>query len=257
MKVVLRFVLIAIGVITLMELNSNSLISDIKGFFHKSSGTFSSHSYTSNDTDKIPNDYLQILHLKKGCCRNTNTNELYLEHMANNILVGNISGFVYKKQYYLQISTLSDSFNSSLNNAVKQYNISSKHCYGYIESDDESAINYTHRTSPQQNITSIHLKLLGKNNRTIVKNDSVACYYSMFTTFSIQYNNYDATPAIYAETKGSNLFYTNLLPVEILFLKRNHKLYLLTMSVFIDGQDTKYPPGMLYNLIKDSYSNNN
>jgi hypothetical protein len=257
MKVLLRFVLIFIGAFILVELNSNNLISDIKGLFHKNAVSFFSSSYSSRYTDTIPNDYLQILHLDTNCCKSSDTSELYIQHMTMNTLIGPIATFVYKKQYYLQVRTLSDSFNLSLNNLINQYNISPKHLYGYIESENESAINYSHRLSQQQNIKTIYLKLLGKSNRLILKNDSIAYYCSLFTKFSIQYNDPNAFTEIYAETKGGNLFHTEFLPLEILFLKRDNKLYLLTMSVLNDNQNTKYSPGMLYNLIKPNNANNN
>lgn len=258
MKIFLRYVLIMIGVIILMELNSNSLISDIKGFFQKSPYPSSSMSYTSSDTDTIPGDYLQILHLKKNCCNYTSTSQLFLQHMAMNPLIGPVSSFVYKRNYYLHVCKLSNSFTLSLNNVIYLSNISPKQLYGFRESDEQSAVDYLHKLiPPPQNITTIYLKLLGKNNHIIFKNDSVACYYSMFTKFSIQYNNQDDPTEILAETKGSNPFYTNLLPMEILFLKKDNKLYLLAMSVFNDVQDLKYSPGMLYNLIKPDHANNN
>lgn len=257
MKLFFRIILMAFGAYILIELNSNSLLSDVKSFFHKNSNRFSFDDYTSSDTGKISSTVVQILHLKDDSCKKTDTSQIYLYNASFNRLIGPAYGFVYKKQYYLHICKLTDSFSQPLNNVIKQNDISAKHCYGYIESDNESAVDYSHKITANQNITSIYLKLLGKNNRLVLKNDSVACYYSLFTTFSIQYNNLNARGEIYAETKGSGLFHTDLLPIEILFLKRDHKLYLLTMSAYNDVQDIKYSPGMLYNLIKPIHANNN
>lgn len=253
MKIFFRIAVIFLGVIILMELNTNSLFSDMKGFFHKSSDTLSFKNYSARDTGKIPGLYVQLLHLKNDSCKYSDTSQMYLNDATTNSIIGLTYEFVYKRKYYLQISELSNSFYTSLNSAVILYNNYPKPYYGYIESDDRSAVNYTRSVHPNKSIAAIYLKLLGKNTRAIIKNDTVACYYSSFTKFSIQYNTSDAPSEIFAETKGSNLFYTDLLPMEILFLKKDHKLYLFTMSLFQEGNNVAYKPGMLYNLINNKH----
>jgi len=251
MKLFLRIALVFIGIFILTELNSNSLISDTKGLFQKTPHTssFFSDATTLRDTDKITNIYVQLLHLKNDSCKYTDTSQMYLGHATNNSVIGATYSFIYEKQYYLRACELSDSFNISLK-TLKQYNISATHCYGIIESDNVSAVDYSRRLSMDKSITGIYLKILGKNTQEILKNDSIACYYSTFTTLSVQYNSQNGPDEIYAETKSSNLFHTDLLPMEILFLKKDHKLYLITMSAYHDDNNVKYIPGMLYNLIK-------
>jgi len=247
MKTLLKYALILISIWALFELNSGSLFTDIKGIF--TDGPKKAIN-VSRYTDTVPGDYLQLLHLKQEDCVYTKTSKFYLENTVVSNLRNPISYFVYNRKYYLQIYSLSNFFTLPVDHTVKELYMSSNNFGHWSTLDDESAVSYAYPIVLPRKFTSINLKLLGKNNRIMLKNDSVAYYYSMFQKFSIQYHGQDIDE-LHGESKDNNLFYADLLPIEILFLKRNHNLYLLTMSVYIDGQNTPYAPGMLYKLIRN------
>jgi len=192
---------------------------------------------------------LQILHLQKGCCKYTPTSKFYLEHTAISNIRNPVSDFVYNRHYYLQIYSLSKSFSLPVGNTITESYVNSTN-FGQSLADIGSAVEYNFPIVLPKKFTIIKLKLLGKNNKIILKNDSIAYYYSLFQKFAMQYDQND-TNEIYGEAKGSFLFYTNRLPLEIIFLKRNKNLYLLTMSIYLDDQNTSYKPGMLYNIINN------
>jgi len=158
--------------------------------------------------------------------------------------------FIYKNQYYLQIFKLTDSFSLSLKNIINQYNVSPRiAANGWSEYNDKTAVDYNYHLYLPAKISDIYLKLLGKNNKAILANDSLAYYSSLFKSFSIQYIK-DGKNEFYAEAKGNGIFTTKLQPLEILFLKKNNKLYLLIMSTYSEDQNASYSPGILYHLIK-------
>jgi hypothetical protein len=144
---------------------------------------------------------------------------------------------------------MDSSFTSSLKSVLKEAYVNAQRSYNTPYAlYNESAVEYLYKLSQPIKPTMIFLKLLGKNNQTILKNDSIADYYSMFKNFSIQYKRTGLFD-IYGETKGNSLFSYTLQPIELLFIIRANNLYLLMMSAYIQDEDTKYSPRMLYNLI--------
>jgi len=243
MKKVLKYIIVFIGGWALFELNSGKLLTDITG-----NAAMEPKETWDHYTDTVPIDYLQILHLKQEDCKYTRTSKFYLDKGIINNLRGPMCYFVYNKKYYLQIYSLSDSFTQPVDHTVKQRYVSADNSDSWSTLDNHSAVIYSYPVTLSHKFSGISLKLLGKDNRIILKNDSIAYYYSMFQKFAVQYDG-SRQNEIYGESKDSNLFDADLLPIEILFLKRNNHLYLLTMSVYRDEEDNSYKPGMLYNLI--------
>jgi len=236
-KKILRFILFFICLFILAEFNSGTLVNDVKDIFKAFHENVVDSTYTAAT---IPKDYLGLLNMK-------------LDFEGDNTFGYKsgypISNLIYNKEYYLHIFKLSNSFDFSLRAAIKDFFINASHS-GSALLDNRSTVNYSYQSVPQDNITTVDLKLLGKQTQIIQKNDSVAYYYSQFMNFSIQYKLSDPY-IIYGEPKSNSFFSNTFLPLEILFLKKNHKLYLLTMSVNSEVQTKNYPKGMLYNLIKN------
>jgi len=240
MKFVLRYVLIIIAFAILAELNSGKLVSDIKGFFHPSTENIFPDPYI----DTIPNEYQRLLKVKTD-----DNSKLSFLHTIGYGLSYPISDFIQGKQYYLQVLKISDNWTLPLKSSIKEYYVSAQNS-GFSLYDAQTPINYSLKPVKPNNQITLSLKLLGKNTRVIQKNDSVAYYYSLFKNFSIQFNLSDSN-IIYAEPKGNNLLSNTFLPLEILFIKRDHKLFLLTLSDYKEDAQTDFQPGLLYNLIKN------
>lgn len=104
----------------------------------------------------------------------------------------------------------------------------------------------------KNSVSHINFNLVGDSVRTIFRNDTIACFYSKFSSFSINYGNSDTT-AIYAHSNRADetQLSGSTLPIEIVFLKRNKSVYFMLMSV--NDYGTRLEPEQLLNLI---YSKN-
>ena len=231
----------------MVELNSGTQISDIKEIFSKNPEKIADSTCI---VKSIPDDYLPLLNLKKNCCNDNSDDFLFLKTYKSKYR-NPISFFVYKKHFYLQIYKIDSSFKSSIKNILTEHYINAELSYGGFLLDNESEVDYSYDENAPPKPQNITLKILGKNNRTILKNDSIAYYLSTFENFSIQYNEARMFD-IFGETKGNGLFTHQLQPLELMFIKRNNSLFLLIMSVYKKGQPEKYTPGMLYYIIKNN-----
>lgn len=259
MKFFLRYLLIIIAVIVLYELNSGALISDIKGLFNvdrdpndliKESGTI----YFTIDT--IPKEYKGILNIKNGEDKYPDSSDFHLDGIMTDRLRSPILFLSYKKQFYIQVYKMSSSYNLSLTNAIQEnfvkYAIKNS---GWYYLNDQSAINYKYKYLFLKPDT-IFLNIDGLQNKIIKKNDSVAYYYSNFKDFGIRYKK-SRKNNIYAETKDEGFFAgsNNYHPIELLFIKRDHSFYFLSMGALDVDKQPKFKPGLLYNLFNNENNN--
>jgi hypothetical protein len=238
MKKFFGYLLFLLGAILLIELNSGTLTDDFKAIFKiNQPKEIPDNLYYS---DEIPKDYLQLIHHIRG-------KDINFLKTTKGKFRNPISCFIYNQQYYIQIYKMDSLFNYSLKSNLKEdFGNAKKSSNVFYSVDDRSKIEYSYKLTAPTKPTSVFLKVLGKNNRILLKNDSIAYYYSDFKNFSIKYDPTGLND-IYGETKGG--LFSKVLPIEILFIKRDHSLYLLTMSVYEDASDSKYAPGILYNLI--------
>jgi hypothetical protein len=72
-------------------------------------------------------------------------------------------------------------------------------------------------------VSSVHLKSSGDFLKSVVKNDSLVCYYYKFNTFSINYN--DEPYDIIAKAKQPNI------PASIIFKTKGKFLYIILMTI--------------------------
>jgi len=92
---------------------------------------------------------------------------------------------------------------------------------------------------PPINISSVHFTFNGDSITSIVKNDSVYCYYYKFKSFGIAYNS--ESYEIIAKADKSNL------PGSVAFIKKGNFLYIILMSMNRFG--TVIQPDLLYSII--------
>lgn len=200
---------------------------------------------------KIPQDYLDVLHFKQGCCTSGDTGAFHLINTTIFKIRKPISGFLYDQKYYLQISLLDSTYSLPLSSNIIQNDINvDDPLYSYYAEDEESNLDFFYKlTSRPEQVKpqKIYLNLIGKDTRKIFNSDTITCYYSSIRKFSVQYD-LSKKYEIYGVSKGDGLLTKEYQPFEMLFLKRKNRLYLLTMTVYKPG--VTYLQGMLYNLVK-------
>ncbi|HEY2581033.1 MAG TPA: hypothetical protein VGI43_04465, partial [Mucilaginibacter sp.] len=93
--------------------------------------------------------------------------------------------------------------------------------------------------SPQ----NIYLDLFGGSTHVLKKNDTIAYYCSRCRNFSIKFGVQQPVD-IYGECKSQTF---SEVPIEILFLKKDKKIYMLVLSA--KNANTVLKQGMLYSLL--------
>jgi len=244
MKSIFKLLLLAIIVIIAFVLIQELPIR-IGRFFHFNQGDLTIDStFLSRN---IPPDYLKILSLRKDCCNDSVHDELYFKQTTGFKLRNPISYFSYQKLYHLQILKIGSSYNLPLNENLIEKSLDFEEPHNaYYTTDKEDSINYWYKASVLKPEKKIHLNISGQDITTIIKNDTVACFYSQARKFEIRYND-DEKPDIYAFTT-ENMFNRNYKAIEILFFKHSNNLYLLIMS-----NSKYYKEGTLLNLLEHSH----
>jgi hypothetical protein len=151
------------------------------------------------------------------------------------------------KKYFIQVVKLETSTEQSLNDFLTLSNSKelSTNAMTYYPIGHFFAVFYK---TGKNKISHINFNLIGDSVRTILRNDTIACFYSNFKLFSMNYGDSDKT-AIYSNSDRADEtpLSGSSLPIEIVFLKRNDSIYFLLMSV--NDFKTKMEPRQLYNLI--------
>ena len=190
---------------------------------------------------KVPSEYLQLLHLPDSCC-NSISKITFVATMGCSYRKP-ISYFLVESKYYLQIYKMDSSFTSTLTNAVKEsysnVNIWTNTTY---DIDNKTDMEFFYKSGKPKKVKNIYFNLFGDSTRVLQKNDTVAYYYSKCTSFSLKFNLQDQND-IYGELKSDN---SSEVPLEILFLKKDKRLFLLILSCKNANSDLN--PNMLHDL---------
>jgi hypothetical protein len=195
-----------------------------------------------NWSDTIPKEYLHLLKLPDSCCKKQSDNIVFIKTSVSKYR-NPVSKFYIDSKYYLQVYKMDTSFNYSLKNAVKE-SFSDAHFwfstpYALDETTDmEFLFKLTKPIKPK----NIFLDLYGDRTHVLIKNDTIAYYQTNCRNFSLKFNLQDKND-IYGECKSKSL---SEAPLEIMFLKRNKKLYMLILSA--TNANTELKQGMLYGL---------
>ena len=151
------------------------------------------------------------------------------------------------KKYFIQVVKLDTSIEQSLDNYLTLSNSKklSTNAITYYPMGHFFAVFYK---TGKNKVSHINFNLVGDSVRTILRNDTIACFYSNFKLFSMNYGDSDTT-AIYSNSDRADetQLSGSSLPIEIVFLKRNKSIYFMLMSV--NDYRTKLEPRQLYNLI--------
>jgi len=259
MKIFLRYVLIIAALILLYELNSGTLISDIKALFNvdRDPNDLINELGTVDFTiDTVPKEYKGILNIKNSGNKFPDSSNLHVDGIMADSLRSPILFLDYKKQFYIQVYKMSASYNLSLTNALQEnfVNLDIKNP-GWYYLNDQSAVDYKYKylfLKPD----SMFLNIYGNQNKILLKTDSIAYYYSNFKSFAIRYRQ-SRKSNISGDSKDEGFFAgtNNYHPIELLFIKRGHSLYFLSMAALNIDKQPKFQPGLLYSLIKNNADN--
>jgi hypothetical protein len=194
-------------------------------------------------TDTIPKEYLQLLKLEKGCCDKLTDSVAFVNSSAYKYRNA-ISSFYIANKYYLQVYKMDTSFSRSLKNAVKEsYKDAHTWIYSRYILDENTKMEFLYKFTKPKIPKEIYLDLYGDSTQVLRKNDTIAYYYSKCVTFSIKFGLHQPND-IYGESHSQR---DSKVPLEIIFLKRKNRLYMLILVAKDDG--IKIKPGALYNLL--------
>ncbi|SDT20914.1 hypothetical protein SAMN05216490_2741 [Mucilaginibacter mallensis] len=190
---------------------------------------------------QVPKEYEQILN---------HDDRLLLQHSTYSKTRNPVSEFTYDKKYRIILYKIGIIDKLKLKASIQgnQYIDTGNPLGGYhvfTAIDEESPFEIHYRMGIPDSIKEVLLTLSGNKTHVIEKNDSIAYYHSDFKYFSIQ-NDKDSPLDFYGKMreKTDNIS----LPLEIIFVKRNHNLYLVVLSVI--DKNVKVNEGMLYSLLK-------
>jgi hypothetical protein len=193
-------------------------------------------------TKNIPDDYFKLL--------GSNV-DFFLVGTIEGRFRNSISEFNYHKNNSLFIYKIDTSAYLPLREIIHEEHSNDHRTYNYVYStvinNDTLEINYI--SKPIKKGTSIYINTYGLDDQTLIKNDTVAYYYSNINNFSIRYGKFEPQDFF---GKVNDKYIAGNLPLEILFLKKRSNLYLILMAP--NNGSTKLETFELYNLVvKNKY----
>ena len=177
-------------------------------------------------SDTIPKEYLHVLKLPDNCCNSSNGKIAFVKTAVSKYR-NPVSSFYIENKYYLQVYKMGTSFNHSLKRAVKE-SFSDAHFWFYTPYAlyNTTDMEFLYKLTKPQKPQNIYLDLYGDSTHVLKKNDTVVYYYSEGRNFSIKFNLQDKND-IYGECQSKTF---SEVPIEIMFLKKDDKLYMLILS---------------------------
>ncbi|MES2376280.1 MAG: hypothetical protein V4553_06870 [Bacteroidota bacterium] len=107
---------------------------------------------------------------------------------------------------------------------------------------DNSFLKMTKSTSAVDSVSAVYFRYNGPLLKSLIQNDSLACYYLKFSQFSISYN--DTGNDIWGLSKTSAPC-----SISLSFIKKKKTLYIV-MLYNNKTQDIDFPADKLYNMLK-------
>lgn len=198
-------------------------------------------------THKVPLDYIKTLHLGKSGRGDTSENNKFdFLYSTQSKFRNPISCFTYEKKYFLQIYKMDSLTERSLEKNIEEtYTVFDNTTSTPYSLDNTSSIEYLFKLTKPARPLKIWLKMNGTNNKILIKNDTMAYYFSKLKCFALTYNPEDVFDIIGGTKEAGSREYIDQ---ELLFLRRNNNLYFLTMCP--KDPNTSYTPGLLYKAIK-------
>jgi hypothetical protein len=163
-----------------------------------------------------------------------------------------ISILLYDKKYHLvtyKIPTANTIYPLSklLQVSNKGNSTSTGYSYSLIGKDIIYQIKYiAGKPEPAQ---QIYLTLSGNSIQTVVSTDSIISYNLKCRNLSIKYDN-KAPVDMFVTGKKRPLGITTIIPMDILFLKREGFIYFMMMTP--QSNETNIPANLLYNIVTNN-----
>lgn len=110
---------------------------------------------------------------------------------------------------------------------------------------DKGLFKFQFKAGKTEPVSKIMLTLAGDSLQTVVYNDSIINYHLLCDNLSIRY--LDKGPKDIFVIGKQEAFSTSIIPMDILFLKRNKAVYLLLM-IPVDAK-VQMPSNLLYNVV--------
>jgi len=190
-------------------------------------------------TDTIPKEYSQLLKLPDSCCK---SGEVTFVNTQSNKYRNPVSRFYIDGKYYLQVYKMTNSFNSSLKNAIKESFSDSSPSNTEYTLDDRTDFQFLYKLTKPDKPKEIYFALYGDSTRILKKNDTIAYYFSKCTNLSIRFSP-EKENDIYGKYLSHN---PDKMPLEVMFLKRLNNLYMFVLSSKVATTNLK--EGTLYKL---------
>jgi|GEM_PF-2128154 len=135
-------------------------------------------------------------------------------------------------------------FTLPVDKIINEYFIDSHVSFGYAFNvlTENDMLEILYKSESAQKCNGIFLNLYGDDTQKLIKNDTIAYYYSNFKTFSIGYQGSGIQDFF---GKVEDQYVGKKIPLEVLFIKKNNNLYVLLMT--INKKDTLLQPFELYN----------
>jgi hypothetical protein len=189
---------------------------------------------------RAPQEYVDLFNAKAQ-------QKLIFDLGASFKLRNNVSIFLFDKEYNLEMTKISAEPKLSFGRDIIE---SYKNPEGdfpdnkFSWNENDFTVNYN---AISEGIASkIYLSLHGDSIKTILKNDSVACYYLKLKEAFVQYRANDVYE-IYSNAKSHLWFFTQAQSVSLMFLKKNNSFYFLLLSA--KESNRKLDPCLLSELI--------
>ena len=137
---------------------------------------------------------------------------------------------------------------NSLSDVISSENESVDRSTGYVYSIIENEIPFRFQIKDPRGlpVSKIYVTLAGDSIKDVIKNDSIYSFHLLCDNFSIRYG--PASPVdIFLIGQERGLGFTTVIPLDLMFLKRNNAIFLLVMT----PMDLKsgIRPELLYNIV--------
>lgn len=177
----------------------------------------------------------------------------YLKDLKADIIVrskvrGPVSLIYFDKEYHLIIYKLDlikeASLEDLLHTVIESVDRTTGETYSVINYND--FFKFQLNTVPSKPVSQIYLTLAGDSLQNVVKNDSMVCYHLLCENLSIRYAKNDPIN-IFLVGEEKTLGATTIVPMDLLFLKRDDSVFLLIMTP--NSPKLTIAPDLLYNIV--------
>jgi len=195
-----------------------------------------SYSITSQDSDLISKKY---------------RDKLEIVEVSNSKVRSSISILKFNKNYHILTYKINLEKDASLDSLFiitkKSVDISTGNSYLTFAKDIIYKFRFIAGTPKPAN--EVYLTLAGDSLQQIIKNDSINSFYLLCDNLSIRYEM--NSPIDLLINSNEKLFgRTEIIPLDVLFIKRNGYLYFLLMTPI--SNNAKISPDLLYKIVTGS-----